>query len=178
MNHQPRGAGPLDVSDVVRRQIVRVHILEGSEPEHSLPTDAVASIERELEVRIPDDILAIMASGSRLFCDKHGLRLDAVLDNQQRVVETEGPTDVFAVGEHPTKNGLYVLEEEWESPPFLLIYDIDARSLEPWALESWMERQIGTLEEAMLMEGDLDAQKRAGRVPTRDEIDAFEPHLA
>ena len=177
MTFDAHQTGRLAVSDEVHRQIVRVHILEGTEPSQSLGGDAVRATERELGVRLPDDILAIMASGSELFCETHGIRLEDVLDNQQRVVDTEGPTDVFAVGEHPRKKALYVLEEDWETPPFLLIYDIDARSLEPWALESWMERQIGHLEEAMLMEGDLEAQERAGRVPSTDELDAFQPRL-
>lgn len=177
MKHTPHDAGPLEVSAPIRRQIVRIHLLEGTKPETSLDADRVKSVEDELGVRIPDDILAIMASGSKLFCDTRKMRIELVLEHQRAVEESEGPTDVFAVGEQPDKIGYYVVENEWEVPPFLLEYDAAQRSLSPWALENWMERKIGDYRSGMLLEGDHAAQERAGAVPSPEQVEAFVPKL-
>ncbi|MGM0558383.1 MAG: hypothetical protein ACQEVA_18505 [Myxococcota bacterium] len=178
MQTTPHKAGPLDVSEPVRRQIVRIHLLEGTEPELSLDVEAVRQVEAELGVRLPDDILAIMASNSQLFCHRRRIQIELVIDHQRSVEESDGPADVFAVGEQPNKYGYYVIEEEYEIPPFILEYDAGQRSLSPWALENWMERKIGDYLSGMLLEGDRAAQERAGSVPSAEQVEAFEPRLA
>lgn len=177
MKETPHEAGPLEVSAPIRRQIVRIHLLEGTEPETSLDADQVRAVEEELGVRIPDDILAIMTSGSKLFCQTRKMRIELVREHQRAVEESEGPTDVFAVGEQPDKYGYYVVENDWEVPPFLLEYDAAQRSLSPWALENWMERKIGDYRSGLLLEGDHAAQERAGAVPSQQQVEAFEPGL-
>jgi hypothetical protein len=177
MKTQPHETGPLRVSEPIRRQIVRIHLLEGTEPDATLDVDEVRTVEIELGVRFPDDILAIMASDSRLFCKVRKMRIDYVLDHQTSVLESEGPNDVFAVGEQPDKYGFYVVEEDWDVPPFLLEYDAAQRSLSPWALENWMERNIGDYVSGLLLEGDHAAQERAGAVPSTEQVQAFQPEL-
>lgn len=177
MERTPHESGYLDVSEPVRRQIVRIHLLEGTDPELTLDLDEVRSVEEELGVRLPDDILAIMASGSTFFCDTRRIQIDRVLDHQRAVAESDGPTDVFAVGEQPNKYGYYVIENDYEVPPFILEYDAGQRSLSPWALENWMERKIGGYLSGMLLEGDRAAQERAGSIPSKDQVEAFRPQL-
>lgn len=177
MNQEPHRPGPLDVSAPVRRQIVRAHLLEGSQPELTLDADAVRAVEVELGVRIPDDVLAIMASGSDRFCKVRKMRIDLVLEHQRAVEASDGPRDVFAIGEQPDKVGFYVIEEDWETPPFILEYDAGQRSLSPWALENWMERKLGDYASGLLLEGDRAAQERAGSIPMAEQLEAFTPEL-
>ena len=177
MRTEPHAEGPLEVSDVIRRQIVRLHLLEGSTPSDTLDADHVSAVEEELGVRMPDDILAVMASDSKLFCHDRKMRIELVLELQSAVLESEGPRDVFAVGEQPDQYGYYVIENAWETPPFLLEYDAGKRSLSPWALENWMERKVGDYESLLMLEGDRDAQERAGSVPSMEQVEAFQPKL-
>lgn len=175
MNH--RTPGPLTVSDPIRRQLVRAHQLEGSPMRQHLPASAVADVEAALDVGLPDDLLAILISGSTLFCDRHRMSLDLLLPHQRAIQAAQGPADVFAVGEQPDRFGFYVIERRWVSPPFILEFDAHARSLAPWALEQWMERRVGDLQASMLLGGDEAAQARAGRVPSAADLASFQPHL-
>lgn len=174
MHHE---VGPLEFSEAVQRQLVRCHLLEGTEPSQTLPLDEVRALEETYGCALPDDMLAVMASGTKLFGEEYEMRLDRVAAHTARVAETDGPEGYLGIGSHPTKLALFLIEQDWTLPLFLFEYDTSARSIVPHGIESWLEYIIGQYAETLLLAGGEEELARAGRVPTPEEVEAFEPRL-
>lgn len=168
---------PLEVSPPIRRQLVRCQLVEGNEEPPMLDMAQVRRVEAELGVRLPDDILAVFATPSRLFGQKHGMRLDRVLEHTEQLRRGTGGNAFIGVGEHPIRQARYGIERDWETPLFIFEVNLAKKSAMPWGLESWLEYEIGGLCEMMLLDGTPEEQERSGRVPTNAQLDAFEIRL-
>lgn len=143
-----------------------------------LDLDKLVEVERTLGCEIPNDVVALFASGTTDLQKDAGFDLARVLERTKAARSRGCPEDLVALGAHPDGIDFYcILRVLPPGDPLLVVaFDCGDRSLTARPLVEWVDARLEIRRDS-LAAGDNDERVLATKLATPAEIAAFQPVL-
>jgi hypothetical protein len=133
----PRQPRELVLRDAVRARLVALRLLSGATAEPTLEVDRVADVEEALRCVLPDEVLAMLASGVEDLREGYGIDLALLGDYPSR--DPRLPRDLLPIGEGGEGHLLYCITRtaSREEAAGLTIHDNEDQSTSYRSLPDW-----------------------------------------
>jgi hypothetical protein len=174
-----RDASPrsIRVSKAVRQPIVELRLLEQTAIDPVLDSARLDEVERSLDLRLPDDLLAVVASG----CDavrELGITLERIGSLVAEAHAAGCPPELVAIGR--TEGPVYVCLSRQSGEGGVHEFDPEEKKVRRRTIADWLsdlvdarKRDLGTPDE-----DDEDADPEIADVEVaKADLDAFKPRL-
>jgi len=160
----------LEVPEPIKRRLLHLRVLSGTETEPVLSGSEVRNCMRLLDVPLGDIVWAFLANG-----DNRTLRLDprlSLIPNYTEEAHAAGlPRGLVCVGRIPDRY-------YFGMPPSganVHLYPIDDAEERQLTLAAWLDEQIAIMTETLHESDDDDIKGRAFHTITTGELAGFEP---
>ena len=160
---------PLELSDDVRRLLLKLRKLSNVTADPTISADQIRSVEEELGCTFPDPIMATFANGDDALYEQHGVKIEDVVSNTTRAHEIGHPRDKIAIGCHPDDHCFYCVAKQPPSStnPGITEYDNFDGSSRFFSLLEWLDQ---------LVADEIDF-KETNPTVTDEELNDFIPSL-
>lgn len=160
----------LEIPEPLKRRLLHLRVLSGTETEPVLQASEVETLMRELHVPLGDAVWALLANG-----DNRTLRLDPKLsmipDYTEEAHEAGLPRGLVCLGKVPGRFYFGV-------PPSgatVHLYPLDDEEERQLPLTQWLDEQIAVMTEVLHEEEDDDLKGRVFQTITEEDLAKFQP---
>jgi len=160
----------LEIPEPLKRRLLHLRVLSGTETEPVLQAAEVETLMRELHVPLGDNVWALLANG-----DNRTLRLDPkpsmIPDYSKEAHEAGLPRGLVCLGKLGNRYYFGV-------PPsgaHVHLYPMDDEEERQLPLTQWLDEQIATMTEALHESEDDDLKGRVFQSITEEDLAKFQP---
>jgi len=161
---------PLEIPEPIKRRLLHLRVLSGTETEPLLTGPEVSNCMRLLGRPLGDIVWAFLANG-----DNRTLRLDprlSLIPNYTEEAHAAGmPRGLICLGKVPDRHYFGMTP----SGAYVHLYPIDDDDERQLPLTQWLDEQIAIMIEVLRESDDDDIKGRAFRSITAEDLAAFEP---
>jgi hypothetical protein len=141
MERHARRSALLDIDPAWGRRLTALRVDANVEVAPELDVDRVRGVEATIGARIPDPILALVATGVPWLESALGLSLARFADHTARARNARAPGDFVGVAASPDGRTVYGFRPG-RSPDQIVAYDADRRTMKQRPLERWLTEVI------------------------------------
>ncbi len=175
---EPRPAGELRIGEPLRRRLARLRALHVRCTPAELDVALVNRVEAALEQRLPDEVLALFASGTDDLEASAGIVLASMIDRDRMAGQRGCPQELLALGLHADSVTFTCIKRAVgpDEPTELIDFDAKDQSLRSRLIVQWVEDRVEQRRD-LLSCGDAADLRLIARKPTPAEIELLRPSL-
>lgn len=162
----------LALPDSLKRRLLHLRLLTGTQTPAELDADRVQSIQKSIGVELGDALLALFANGDAALA-RYELRLRHVATHTKELRANGGDDGMIAIGRCP--DGKFLIGTATHGKQLHLL-GLDGEETRDVLAESWLDELIADEVEG-LRDEEGDAKARTMKVVTDEDVAAFEPRL-
>jgi hypothetical protein len=142
MERHARRSAELEVDPAWGRRLAAIRVDADVDTPPSLDVDHVRSVEATIGARIPDAILALVATGAPWLERELGLSLARFADHTARARNARAPGDFVGIGASPDGRTVYGFRPG-RADDHIARYDVDRREATTSPMEVWLAEVTG-----------------------------------
>ncbi len=163
-------ARELDVPTSLKRRLLHLRLLTGTETPAEVDANEVAAVEKALGCTLEDPLLAVVANGDAALA-RFEVRLRNLPAHTEEFRASGGPRGMIGIGRHAEMET--VIGAPLRAARVCFVSTTDAPMREE-AIETWLDELVGAEIEA-LRDEKSDAKARTFRKVTDADVEAFLP---